>query len=329
LERVFLADRAFGREPGIMRASAAATMSLLDRSWSGRVMGTRARLLVVTEVAREGDEALHRAVRDLEETEMSLSRFRPESELCRLNRRGTLLAGRRLLEALQAAALAYEWSGGTLDPRVIGALEGFGYRKSLPEGEIPSASVPVPLEPVDMRTWINGNTGRIKLPLGVRLDLAGVGKALGIGWAAQQLAGHSGFLVDVGGDIIALGGDERGQPLRVAVDHGGFVGEFAGNSLAVATSTTTRRAWKAGGLDVHHLIDPRTGAPSQSDLLYATVAAPTILEADLTAKLLIIEGRKAAERLNPGYQIVVTDRDGRTEVLETKPEGSGQWSHCS
>lgn len=285
-------------------------------------MGTRAKLSVVTDDAGTGDRALHRAVLDLKETEKSLSRFRPERELCRLNRRGTLVAGRRLLEALRAAALAYEWSGGILDPRVIGALEGFGYRGSLPEGDVPSTSAPVPLEPVDMRTWVDAKHGRIKLPLGVRLDLAGVGKALGIGWAARQLAGHAGFLVDVGGDIVALGSDERGEPWRVAVDHGSVVGEFAGNFLAVATSTTTRRTWKAGGLDAHHLIDPRTGAPSQSNLIYATVAAPTILEADLAAKLLIIDGKKAAERLDPSYQIVVTDRDGRTEMLETQMGGS-------
>jgi thiamine biosynthesis lipoprotein len=274
--------------------------------------------LVVTDDAGAADGALNRAVLDLNETEISLSRFRSDSELCRLNRRGTLVAGRRLLEAVRAATLAYEWSGGILDPRVIGALESFGYRNSLPDGKIPSTSVPEPLEPVDMRTWMDGNTGRVRLPLGVRLDLAGVGKALGIGWAARQLAGHAGFLVDVGGDIVALGTDEREEPWRVAVDHGGVVGEFAGTFLAVATSTTTRRKWKAGGRAAHHLIDPRTGAPSQSDLLYATVAAPTILEADLAAKLLIIEGKKAAERLDPSYRIVVTDRDGRTELLEAQ-----------
>ena len=63
------------------------------------------------------------------------------------------------------------------------------------------------------------------------------------------------------------------------------------------------------------LIDPRTGAPSQGELSYATVAAPTIIETELAAKLLIIEGRAAAERFDERYRAVLTDRYGRTEML--------------
>jgi FAD:protein FMN transferase len=168
---------------------------------------------------------------------------------------------------------------------------------------------------MDMSGWINETTDTITLPPGVRLDLAGVGKALGIGLAARHLAGRAGLLVDVGGDVVALGTDERGESWRVVLVHRKVVGQFSGNSLALATSTTERRAWTAGGAQAHHLIDPRTGAPSRSELSYATVAAPTILEADLAAKLLIIEGMAAFERFDDRYRAVVTDRQGRTEVL--------------
>jgi thiamine biosynthesis lipoprotein len=166
-----------------------------------------------------------------------------------------------------------------------------------------------------MRGWVD-ERGRISLPSGVRLDLAGVSKALGIGWAAMQLAGHAGLLVDVGGDVVALGANEKGQPWTVAVVHGEeIVGQFSGSSLAVATSTTRCRAWTAGGEEAHHLIDPRTSAPSRGDFAYASVAAPTILEADLAAKLLILEGKAALGRFDERYRTVITDRRGRTEVL--------------
>ena len=139
---------------------------------------------------------------------------------------------------------------------------------------------------------------------------------MGIGWAAMQLAGHAGLLVDVGGDVVALGTDEEGEPWRVAVVHDKeTAGVFFGSPLAVATSTTRCRAWLATGREAHHLIDPRTGAPAESDISSATVAAPTILEADLAAKLLIIEGLPALERLEGRYRVVLTDRWGRTEVV--------------
>ena len=292
------------------------TANLVTRSWRGRVMGTEARLLVVTADPKAGDAALACAIRDLEATEQALSRFRADSELSRLNRSGTAIAGERLMTSVREAVRAYEWSGGLLDPRVIESLERFGYRESLPDAVAGEVGQLEPLAPVeDMTSWMV-EPDRISLPQGVRLDLAGVGKALGIGWAAAHLAGHAGLLVDVGGDIVALGTDAEGEPWRVSVIHGeDAVGLFAGSALAIATSTTERRSWLVAGQKAHHLIDPRTGAPVRSNIASATVAAPTILEADVTAKLLILEGKAALERLGSQYRAIVTNREGSTEVL--------------
>ena len=278
-------------------------------------MGTDARLVVVTDDPAAGHRALVRAAEDLQATEKALSRFWEHSELSRLNRYGTAIAGEKLLTAVRESHRAYEWSGGLLDPRVILPLEEFGYRAGVPERDVGEVRPMGPLTPVDMSSWMS-ESGCISLPAGTRLDLAGVGKALGVGWAAAHLAGHAGLLVDVGGDVLALGTDESGEPWNVAIMHHEPVGQFSGSSLAVATSTTRKRAWSAGGRAAHHLIDPRTGAPSQGNLAYATVAAPTILEADLLAKLLIIEGKTAFDRFGgDGFRSVVTDRRGRTEVL--------------
>ena len=278
-------------------------------------MGTEARLGIVTGDVAVGDAALARAAEDLEATERALSRFRESSALSRLNRSGVAEpAGERLLTAVEKAIDAYEWSEGLLDPRVIDSLERFGYREGIPPGDVGMVEPAETLVPVDMRGWIE-DPGRVSLPPGVRLDLAGVGKALGIGWAAMHLANHVGLLVDVGGDVVALGTNEEGEPWRVLVVHETVVGQFSGSSLAVATSTTKKRAWTAAGEEAHHLIDPRTGAPSRGELTYATVAAPTILEADLAAKLLILEGIAVLGRFDERYRAVVTDRRGRTKVL--------------
>jgi len=122
--------------------------------------------------------------------------------------------------------------------------------------------------------------------------------------------------------MVALGYDAWDEPWRVAVEHGEVVGQFEGSPLAVATSTTTRRAWRAGGKAAHHLIDPRTGEPSEGEFTYATVAAPTILEADLAAKLLILEGREAMRRFGEEeLRAVVTDREGNTEYLGGRDDG--------
>ena len=282
--------------------------------WEERVMGTRTRLMVTTGDPEVGNMALLRASADLAATERALSRFAGDSDLSWLNSTGASVAGGRLLTGVEKAIEAYEWSDGLLDPRVVDALEKFGYREGVPAGDVGEVEPAGAFVRVDMRAWV-GEDGEISLPPGVRLDLAGVGKALGIGWAAMCLAGHEGLLVDAGGDVVALGTDEKGDPWRVSIFHGEVVGEFSGSSLAVATSTTKKRAWKAGDEEVHHLIDPRTGAPSRGELSYATVTAPTILEADLGAKLLILEGKSALRKFDERYKVVVTDRRGRSEVL--------------
>lgn len=283
-----------------------------------RVMGTDGQLIVVTQDARAGEDAILRAEADLRETERALSRFMEDGDLGVLNARGSVVAGERLHAAILTAANAYALSDGLLDPRVIGSLEALGYKNALPSEEVTVTSEREPLESVDMKGWLHAGSRRVSLPAGTRLDLAGVGKALGIGWAAMQLAGHPGLVVDVGGDIIALGTDADGAPWRVAVKHGSVVGQFEGTPLAVATSTTARRAWKAGGKTVHHLIDPRTGEPSDGEFVYATVSAPNILEADLAAKLLVLEGREAMKRFGGRLRAVVTDSAGVTSYL---PDG--------
>jgi hypothetical protein len=130
-------------------------VKLTTRSWNSRVMGTETRLLVVTGDPETGDEALACAVEDLDNTEQTLSRFRVHSELSRLNRSGTAVAGGRLLSTARTAIRAYEWSGGLLDPRVISPLERFGYREALPDGNVQEAGPEEPLAPVnDMASWI-------------------------------------------------------------------------------------------------------------------------------------------------------------------------------
>jgi thiamine biosynthesis lipoprotein len=61
-------------------------------------------------------------------------------------------------------------------------------------------------------------------------------------------------------------------------------------SGGVATSGTDYRRWKQGGQWSHHIIDPRTGQPAQTDLITATVIAPSAMQAEMAAKTALILG---------------------------------------
>jgi thiamine biosynthesis lipoprotein len=65
--------------------------------------------------------------------------------------------------------------------------------------------------------------------------------------------------------------------------------------MAVATSGITKRR----GADWHHLINPQTGQPAATDLLTATVSAPSATAADIYAKCMVLLGSKEAHLLAP------------------------------
>jgi thiamine biosynthesis lipoprotein len=82
----------------------------------------------------------------------------------------------------------------------------------------------------------------------------------------------------------------------------------------VATSGTDYRRWKKDGAWQHHIIDPRTGHPATSDVLSATVVAPSVVDAEVAAKTVLISGSLDGLRWledHPSYAGLLVLADGR------------------
>lgn len=58
----------------------------------------------------------------------------------------------------------------------------------------------------------------------------------------------------------------------------------------VATSGRDYRRWQKNGVWQHHIIDPRSGDPAFTDVVTATVIAPTAQSAEMAAKAVLIQG---------------------------------------
>ncbi|MHB8470804.1 MAG: FAD:protein FMN transferase, partial [Gaiellaceae bacterium] len=116
-------------------------------------------------------------------------------------------------------------------------------------------------------------------------------------------------LVNAGGDIATRGGawpvgvETAGEPLTVELRDAGL-----------ATSGRDRRRWRRDGRELHHLIDPRTGEPAETDLLRVTVIAPDAIEAEVAATSLFLAGVDAAtaEADERSLAAVLVTADGRT-----------------
>jgi thiamine biosynthesis lipoprotein len=279
-------------------------MNTLSRiEW--RAVGTSCSAAVTTP---PGDDdcarvALTAAQDEVEACEAELSRFRPESDLSRLNAgAGSWVpVGRRLLDALGLALRAREDTSGRFDPTILPALVAAGYDKSFELLEERAARHPI--------GWCAGaeieldhRRGCVRLERGTAVDLGGIGKGYAAGRALDAMHRRGpdipGGLVDLGGDIAVLGEAPEGGPWRVAVSDPRRPGEtLATLALAeggIATSgRDARRFGPAGSL--HHLIDPETGESAIAGPFTVTVVAPDPSEAEAHATTLAIAGLAEAE----------------------------------
>lgn len=289
--------------------------------------------------------------------EKRLSRFNPASELSRLNssRQELFQASSILLDALEVALLAAENTGGLYDPTILGALERAGYDRSFEKIEHP-----VPLDraaalsqdrsphqqsrlPLAFRAiQLHRARGQIYRPPGIRLDLGGMGKGWTVDRAADRLQGLGPFLVNAGGDLFAYQSPPGRKGWTIDIVHPlrpeAFMARVLLHHRALATSTIARRRWQHGDRIMHHLIDPRTGQPAQTDALAVTVIADRTVMAEIYAKVaLLLNAEQGLAYLDslPGIEglIYTANADilytaGMAEILDRiEPAGYSEVNH--
>ena len=147
----------------------------------------------------------------LEDFDADLSRFKPDSELSRLNAspRGEFPASALLRAAVNAGLLAAELTQGLVDPTVTPALEANGYDRTRrrPELALADALQHAPARKPDAAdpraTWarVTVTDTAIRRPPGVKLDSGGVGKGLAADMLAIRLGHHEQWAIDCGGDL--------------------------------------------------------------------------------------------------------------------------------
>ncbi len=253
-----------------------------------------------------GDDhgALVGARRLVEDLESRWSRFRPSSEVSRINAR----AGHAVPVSSETADLvgdAVAWwhaTSGRFDPTVLAAVLDAGYVRSFAAGPGPIGDgAPVP-GCADLA--VDHDAGTVRLPAGVGLDLGGIGKGRAVDLVVASLTTEApGGLVDLGGDLRVWGeppAGTSGWPIAVEDLRSGRQAALLFLAAgAVATSTTLRRHWQVGERRAHHLIDPATGRPCDGELVAVTVVGAEATGSEVLAKAALVAGtvRAATELL--------------------------------
>jgi thiamine biosynthesis lipoprotein len=250
-------------------------------------MGTEVELFLETSAGKRADRALAWAEGEFERLEQVLSRFRDDSELSRLNREGSVLASPDLVRVVELALTARETTHGLFDPTVHDALVAAGYDRTFADlpPEAPARDDATPR--CGGSVLVDGLT--IRLEPGTHLDLGGIGKGYAVDLAADGLALVGNCLVNAGGDLAVGGG---AWPIGITDD---LTVELTRG--AIATSGRDARSWRRSGEVQHHLIDPFTGRPAETDLARVTVVAGSAVEAEVLAKMAFLGGEVDAPRV--------------------------------
>jgi thiamine biosynthesis lipoprotein len=291
-------------------------------------MGTDVGVIVVGSDADPSERLANRladqALTRIAELESLWSRFRPDSEVSRLNAAaGTAVqVSTDTVHLVRRAVGAWRLSAGFVDGTELAAIIEAGYDRSFEE--LP-ADRTQPADDGARRHMTFAGPGDITIdghdvtiPAGVGFDPGGIGKGLAADLVSAELitGGAAGVCINMGGDLRVRGLAPRGRHGgTIALEHPehrtplAMVGITDGG---VASSTTLRRRWLVGGQVRHHLIDPRTGKPSESEIAFCSVVADAAWKAETLAKAILLRGGDHPFDLIDGTDVeaLIVDRSG-------------------
>lgn len=272
------------------------------------LMGTIGEIQVVHDDEARAYQVLEMAFEELNRIEARLTYFSEDSDIGRINRFAVTRSVGVPRETADLISKALHWSdvtGGFFEP-------GLGKVSAL--WDVKHRSEPPPDD-----QWIRfadrhfskkivlsheKNISQIRLLADdVKIDLGGIGK----GYAADRIIqilreeGMDQALVNLGGDIAAIGGRSESEGWRIGVKNPAaphdIIRVLSLRNQAVATSGTYEQYFVSKGRMYHHLIDPSLGRPGKTGFESLTVIGDNCRDADALATGLFFLADKEKKRI--------------------------------
>ncbi|MBN2445118.1 MAG: FAD:protein FMN transferase [Phycisphaerae bacterium] len=296
---------------------------------SDQVMGTFAEVKAVAPNAEVAKAAVAAAYARFDDVNRLMSDYVDDSDIGRLNQ---LAAGQLLTVApetfrcLQRGVVISTESGGAFDmtcrPLVLCWRAAAKAQRLPTEQELSNVRQAVGYEKI----VLDEGSRTVMLTVdNMQVDLGGIAKgyALDLAWQAMREKGATSAMIDVGGDVVAMGTRADGKPWRIGVRHPFQDGMYCTLRLrdcAVATSGVQQQFFEIDGRRYSHIIDPRTGQPAaQSPSV--TVIASDGLTADAWATafsvLSIAEAQPMAEQLDGIEVLWISGPAESPQVVQT------------
>ncbi len=175
-----------------------------------------------------------------------------------------------------------------------------------------------------------GEGSTVTLPAGMQVDLGGIAKGYIADRVAEMIRGRvTAGIISLGGNVYTVGCKPNGTKFAVGItdpwDSSRSLAAVYTGDATVVTSGTYERGFNFGGQRYHHILDPKTGWPAQSDLISATFVMDSSMTADALATACIVLGSEQGLALAQaqGLDAVFIKKDGTmlfTEGFEEKYE---------
>lgn len=271
----------------------------------------------------------------LAEVDRQMSTWRPDSDLSRARAtEGPVRVDDATAEVVRAALALAADSGGAFDPTVQPLVELWGIHHGRREAAPSEAELEAARAQVDWRrVVVGGEPGAATLDDGgTALDLSAIAKGYAVDRVSQGIRelGLARHMVEVGGEV-RVGGEGPAGAWRLGVDDPeaeappgvALAAVVSLRDAALATSGNYRNHYEVDGIRVVHTLDPRVGRPVQSDVLSASVVAPTCMEADGLATALMVLGTDGLRLIEarPGVEALLLHGGGR----RTTSSGMDAW----
>ncbi len=294
--------------------------------FSGHTMGTSYQIKVVADGSTLPRDLEARVQNTLDAIDQSMSTYKPDSELNRLNRHpvGEVFAvSPDLWTVLEISATVYALTGGAFDPTVAPLVDIWGFGPVDTGDRVPSdMEIETLVGQIGFDKLVRDPVHRtVRKTSALQLDLSAVAK----GYAADKVAyllrkyGIDRYMLEIGGELALAGLNSTGEPWRIAVEmpsllQGDVHKIIAVTDRGVATSGDYRNYFEKNGRRYSHTIDPRTGKPITHRLASVTVIAETSALADALATGFDVLGAQGA--------LAVADKLGVPVFMLVRREGA-------
>ncbi len=272
--------------------------------WQFEAIGTKWSIETPNDLSQDTRAAIEELIENFDKT---YSRFREDSLITKISRHaGTYTFPDDAAELIGLYRRLYRATDGAMSPLIGASLSNLGYDKDYSLQMKESVHVPRWESSLD---W-NGTTVTAHQP--VLLDFGAVGKGYLVDLIAIELEsqGVRTYTIDASGDIRHRGNEYQTVGLENPHDESRVIGIMSIKNQSLCASSTNRRRW---GKHLHHVIDGRTGMPT-NDILSTWVISSSTAMADGLATALFFVGPEKLEDWD--FQYVRLHTNGKIEHSE-------------